>query len=88
MENSKLITPNSGHGRLREVVVYERFQIQGFDWKSWIAVGGGRLGDLVAHGGSTVCSLTHLPEWFLKVVRHFVVTYAFYPERKGSLKQC
>ena len=39
----------------REVVVYERFKLEGFDWEIklvfWI---GGRLWEVVAHGGSSV----------------------------------
>ena len=40
--------------------VYERFQLQGFDWESFgvldwgSLMGGGRLREVVVHGGSTV----------------------------------
>ena len=60
MENSKPVVLKSGRPRLQEVVVYERFQMQGFSWKNvgvldkLSLMGGGRLREVVAHGGSTV----------------------------------
>ena len=30
----KTVIQDSGFGRLREVLVYERFQLKGFDWKN------------------------------------------------------
>ena len=63
----KLWGPKSarGHGRLQEVVVYQRFQLLDIDlgltgkvWLFWIGgrliMGGGHLWEGVAHGGSTV----------------------------------
>ena len=47
---------------MQEVVEYERFQLEGFDWENfgvldWQSlIGGGRLREVVAHGGSTVLS--------------------------------
>ena len=29
------LAPRSGRGRLQEVVVYKRFQYQGFDWEKF-----------------------------------------------------
>ena len=59
-ENFNDITSKSGRGRLREVVVYESVQLQGFDWEKmavldrWSLMGDGRLQEVLAHGGSTV----------------------------------
>ena len=56
----KLSGPKSGHGRLQKVVIYEKFQLQIFDWEIFSVLdrrslmGGGRLREVVAHGGSTV----------------------------------
>ena len=42
------------------MVVYETFQLQGFDWEKfgvldrWSLMGGGRLQEVVAHGDLTV----------------------------------
>ena len=60
MENYKPVTPKSRWGRLQEVVFYEKFQLQGFDWKNfvildlWTLMEGGHLRMVVADGGSTV----------------------------------
>ena len=60
MENYKPVTPKSRRGRLQEVVFYEKFQLQGFDWKNfvvldfWTLMEGGHLRMVVADGGSTV----------------------------------
>ena len=60
MENYKTVTPKSSRGRLQEVVFYEKFQLQGFDWENfvvldlWTLMGGGHLRKVVADGGSTV----------------------------------
>ena len=35
MENYKTIKLNSGRGHLWQVVIYDRFQIKGFDWENW-----------------------------------------------------
>ena len=40
MENHKQSGPKSGHGRLQEVVVYWRFQLEGFDWENFWMGGG------------------------------------------------
>ena len=59
MENYKTVTPKSSRGRLQEVVFYEKFQLQGFDWENfvvldlWTVMGGGHLQKVVADGGST-----------------------------------
>ena len=48
MKNYNVVASKSGRGRLREVVVYERFQLQGFYWEKfdvldrWSLMGGGR----------------------------------------------
>ena len=66
MENHRPSGPKRGRGRLQEVDVYERFQLQGFDWEhfgvlDWRSVmGGGRLREVVAHGGSTVFRLRQI----------------------------
>ena len=60
MENYKPVTPKSRRGRLQEVVFYEKFQLQGFDWKNfvvldlWTLMEGGHLRMVVTDGGSTV----------------------------------
>ena len=60
MENYKTVTPKSRRGRLQEVVFYEKFQLQGFDWENffvldlWTRMEGGHLRKVVADGGSTV----------------------------------
>ena len=60
MESYKTVTPKSSRGRLQEVVFYERFQLQGFDWENfvvlglWTLMGGGHLRKVVADGGSTI----------------------------------
>ena len=59
MENHQTVSPNSGCCRLQEVLVHERFQLEGFDWESFgvldspSIMGGGHLREVVAHGGST-----------------------------------
>ena len=51
-------------GRLREVVVYERFQFMALTenifgvLQRWFLMGGGRLREVVARGGSTVLMFT------------------------------
>ena len=88
MENHQPSGPKSGRGRLQEVDVYERFQLQGFDWEHFgvldcrSVMGGGRLREVVAHGGSTVfrlrqitlqsiCRIVHIVksriQYFLKI---------------------
>ena len=60
IENSKTVGRNSGRGRLREVVVYKRFQCKAltediFDVLGrWSLMRGGRLRVVVARGGLTV----------------------------------
>ena len=60
MENYKPVTPKSRWGRLQEVVFYEKFQLQGFDWKNfvvldlWTLMEGGHLRMVFTDGGSTV----------------------------------
>ena len=62
MENYKTVTPKSSRGRLQEVVFYEKFQLEGFDWETFVVLdlwalmgpGGGHLRKVVADGGSTV----------------------------------
>lgn len=55
----KTVTAGSGDGRLREVVVYERVQLQGFDWEKfsvfhlWSVKGGGLLRKVVVLGVSS-----------------------------------
>ena len=65
MENSKTVSPKSGRGRLQEVVVYERFpykvvteDIFGVLGRLSL-MGGGRLREVIARGGSTVKQLFH-----------------------------
>ena len=60
IENSKTVSPKSGRGRLQEVVVYERFpykvvteDIFGVLGRLSL-MGGGRLREVIARGGSTV----------------------------------
>ena len=54
MENYKPVTPKSRRGRLQEVVFYEKFQLQGFDWENfvvldlWTLMEGGHLQKVVA----------------------------------------
>ena len=56
----KYYASKSGRSYLWEVVVYETFQLQGFDWEKfgvldrWSLMGGGRLQEVVAHGDLTV----------------------------------
>ena len=58
MENHSLLGPKSGRGRLQVVVVYQRFQLSGFDRENfgvldwWSLVLGGCLQEVVAPGGS------------------------------------
>ena len=60
IENSKTVSRKSGRSRLREVVVYERFQYKVLTktifcvLERWSLMGGGRLGEVVARGCSTV----------------------------------
>ena len=60
MENSKTVSPKSGRGRLQEVVVYERFQYKAVTEDIFgvlgrlSLMGGGRLREVIARGGSTV----------------------------------
>lgn len=48
MDNCKTVTPKICRGRLLDVLVYERFQLQGFDRENfgvldlWTLMGGGR----------------------------------------------
>ena len=66
IENSKTVSPKSGRGRLQEVVVYERFpykvvteDIFGVLGRLSL-MGGGRLREVIARGGSTVKQLFYL----------------------------
>ena len=60
IENSKTVSPKSGRGRLQEVVVYERFQYKAVTEDIFgvlgrlSLMGGGRLREVIARGGSTV----------------------------------
>ena len=63
-------------GRLRELVFYQRFQLQGFDWEILdyfglldlcSLMGGSHLRDVVAHWGSTVLRM----EWRWCELRKF-----------------
>ena len=60
IENSKTFCRKSGRGRLREVVVYERFPYKALTENifgvlgSCSLMGGDRLRQVVARGGSTV----------------------------------
>ena len=60
IENSKTVSQKTGHGRLRKVVVYERFQYKALTEKifgvlgMWSLMGGSRLWEMIARGGSTV----------------------------------
>ena len=60
IENSKTVSPKSVRGRLLEVVVYERFQYKAVTEDIFgvlgrlSLMGGGRLREVIARGGSTV----------------------------------
>ena len=70
-------------------VTYERFQLQAFDWEKfgvldrWSLMGGGRLREGVAHGGSTVCKLCVFSSLYLSfLVFNFkiivLINYGFF----------
>ena len=54
MENHQPSGPKTDHGRLRKVVVYNRFQLLGFSWENFgvfdgrSLMGGGRIRKVVA----------------------------------------
>ena len=60
MENSKIAILECCRDRLREVVVYGKFQLLGLDWENfsvldkWSLIGGSRLREVMAHGGLIV----------------------------------
>ena len=66
IENSKAVSRKRGRCCLREVVVYERFQYKALAENvfsvldRWSIIAVGRLPEVVAHGGSTVCERGHL----------------------------
>ena len=63
---SKTVILKSGRGRLREVVVYERFQLQRYDYEHFGVLNKWSLLDFLAHGGSTVLITYYLSGTELK----------------------
>ena len=79
MEIFQTVRPNSGRGRLREVVSYEWFQLQWLHWENVGISKSGRLREVVAYGGSTELTTSTFPwyTFFAPPPPKFCKTYCF-----------
>ena len=80
------LRPKNGRGRLQEVVVYKRFQLLGFNWENFALydgrslMGGGRMREVVAHGGSTVVGV-RIYYYFRGEAWFMFIRFAFFHPR-------